>query len=520
MKSLCHVVLLQVSYYRMLGALAAAGLPINDLAGLSDSPLGFDYRAHGLPYNPLFDKLFVTHCQLGSSSGMQGWNNERGPSMMAVRTVAIDDQLLEAMASPTPAAGSGSRSSPIPAAPSLPLASSSGSRGLHQVVILGAGLDARAWRLSWPSGTVVFEVDSGALEPLKQRVLGALPLACHTRHALVADLARPHQLRSALAQAGFQADQPVVWLMEGLIGYLTRRQARRLLRSAGEEGSGVRGERQAEPGGRALLLQCCTVGVKAEATEAAGQLRRLCLGPSHLNLPRCTYELSAPGSQLIVNCPPTAEDRAAAAAKGVQLHHKTFEDKHATLTRCAAPAWKENGLAWGQCWHWCCLLKRVATLQLKAAQPSPARPGPAQPSPAQPSPAQPSPAQPSPAQPSPAQPSPAQPSPAQPSPAQPSPAQPSPAQPSPAQPSPARRLLPPGYHCRVRHAGWTAELWDEESIAARYRLPCPRAHVSLTLGARLLCNLTCGMQICGCKSEPGRHGAWPLRLGPLSCAVM
>ncbi|GFH06054.1 uncharacterized protein HaLaN_00618, partial [Haematococcus lacustris] len=274
----------QVSFYRLRGALAAAGLPIDDLAGLPDSPLGFDYRAHGLLYNPLFDKLVVTHCQLGPSSGAEGWVKAGVQTLMAVRTVSLDDKLLSAVAQQAPVAtGQQGQLHDADVTPPMDGSGSSNSIGLHQVVILGAGLDARAWRLSWPSGTVVFEVDSGALEPLKQRVLGALPLACHARHALVADLARPHQLRSALAQAGFQADQPVVWLMEGLIGYLTRRQARRLL--------------------------------------------------------RCTYLMSAPGSRIIITCPPSQAMQQEAARAGSKLHHQTFEEAGHTLHRVKRSGW-------------------------------------------------------------------------------------------------------------------------------------------------------------------------------------
>ncbi|KAL6765368.1 S-adenosyl-L-methionine-dependent methyltransferase [Haematococcus lacustris] len=271
----------QVSYYRLRGALAAAGLPIDDLAGLPDSPLGFDYRARGLLYNPLFDKLVVTHCQLGPSSGAEGWVKAGVQTLMAVSKATQSHHHTERKA----AGPTGQQGQLYDADVTAPMdgSGSSNSRGLHQVVILGAGLDARAWRLSWPAGTVVFEVDSGALEPLKQRVLGALPLACHARHALVADLARPHQLRSALAQAGFQADQPAVWLMEGLIGYLTRRQARRLL--------------------------------------------------------RCTYLMSAPGSRIIITCPPSQAMQQEAARAGSKLHHQTFEEAGHTLHRVKRSGW-------------------------------------------------------------------------------------------------------------------------------------------------------------------------------------
>ena len=69
-----------------------------------------------------------------------------------------------------------------------------------QVVILGAGLDARAWRLPWPAGTRVFEVDSGSVEATKIGVLGPMPLSAASRILISADLAEMGGLASGLSR--------------------------------------------------------------------------------------------------------------------------------------------------------------------------------------------------------------------------------------------------------------------------------------------------------------------------------
>ena len=71
-----------------------------------------------------------------------------------------------------------------------------------QVVILGAGLDARAWRLPWPAGTRVFEVDSGSAEATKVGVLGPMTLSAASRISISVDLAEIRGLSSGLQGAG------------------------------------------------------------------------------------------------------------------------------------------------------------------------------------------------------------------------------------------------------------------------------------------------------------------------------
>ena len=91
--------------------------------------------------------------------------------------------------------------------------------GVRQVVILAAGLDARAWRLKWPDGTRVFELDQPKVLEFKSRTLrehGAKPRAA--RIEVPIDLRRDWP--AALRQAGFDPAVPTAWSAEGLLRYL------------------------------------------------------------------------------------------------------------------------------------------------------------------------------------------------------------------------------------------------------------------------------------------------------------
>ncbi|OBH87435.1 SAM-dependent methyltransferase [Mycobacterium scrofulaceum] len=96
-----------------------------------------------------------------------------------------------------------------------------GRAGLRQVVILASGLDTRPYRLWWPPGTTVFEVDRPEVLDLKAGVLSGLGADLRaSRRAVGADL---HQdWPAALRRVGFDANGPSVWIAEQLlIGYLT-----------------------------------------------------------------------------------------------------------------------------------------------------------------------------------------------------------------------------------------------------------------------------------------------------------
>jgi methyltransferase (TIGR00027 family) len=118
------------------------------------------------------------------------FNLQRMVNMMAVRTRYFDDFFTEATAA-----------------------------GVRQVVILASGLDSRPYRLAWPQGTVVYEVDQPAVIEFKTAALsklGAEPTA--ERRTVAVDL-RDDWL-NALRQAGFDETKPAAWSAEGLLMYL------------------------------------------------------------------------------------------------------------------------------------------------------------------------------------------------------------------------------------------------------------------------------------------------------------
>jgi methyltransferase (TIGR00027 family) len=100
--------------------------------------------------------------------------------------------------------------------------------GIRQAVILASGLDARAYRLPWPDGTTVYEIDQPQVIEFKSRTLaelGAQPTA--TRRTVAIDLR--DDWPAALRAAGFEPDQPSAWSAEGLLGYLPPEAQDRLL---------------------------------------------------------------------------------------------------------------------------------------------------------------------------------------------------------------------------------------------------------------------------------------------------
>ena len=88
--------------------------------------------------------------------------------------------------------------------------------GGSQVVLLGAGMDARAFRLQWPTGARVFEVDLPEVLSLKERRLRGAAPGC-IRIPVPADLTGDWVI--ALEKGGFRPELPSVWLLEGLLLY-------------------------------------------------------------------------------------------------------------------------------------------------------------------------------------------------------------------------------------------------------------------------------------------------------------
>jgi methyltransferase (TIGR00027 family) len=125
-----------------------------------------------------------------SESDKLNVNSSRMIDVMAVRTKFFDDFFLDAAAA-----------------------------GIRQAVILASGLDARAYRLRWPSRTVLYEIDQQAVIDFKTETLSALgvkPTA--ERRPVAVDLRDDWPV--ALRASGFDASQPTAWSAEGLLAYL------------------------------------------------------------------------------------------------------------------------------------------------------------------------------------------------------------------------------------------------------------------------------------------------------------
>lgn len=105
--------------------------------------------------------------------------------------------------------------------------------GVRQFVILGAGLDARAWRLPRLSaGVHVFELDVPAAIAYKEVAVARLALPCRcTRTAVAADLSEPTCWPLTLLESGFDPAAPSLFLLEGLLQYLPPHAPHALLRA-------------------------------------------------------------------------------------------------------------------------------------------------------------------------------------------------------------------------------------------------------------------------------------------------
>ncbi|MBV8929576.1 MAG: SAM-dependent methyltransferase, partial [Mycobacteriaceae bacterium] len=90
--------------------------------------------------------------------------------------------------------------------------------GVRQAVILAAGLDARAWRLRWPDGTTVYELDQPKVLEFKAATLDGRGAPTATLVNVAVDLR--HDWPEALRRAGHDAAEPTVWSAEGLLPFL------------------------------------------------------------------------------------------------------------------------------------------------------------------------------------------------------------------------------------------------------------------------------------------------------------
>ena len=188
-----------------VGATATMVASARAMASKADSPLISDpyaeplVRAVGLD---LFTKLAsgeLSPADLEDDSDGAPAGVQRMTDNMAVRTKFFDEFFLDAT-----------------------------NAGIKQAVILASGLDARAYRLPWPDGTTVYEIDQPQVIEFKSRTLaelGAQPTA--HRRTVAVDLR--DDWPAALRAAGFDPAQPSAWSAEGLLGYLPPEAQDRLL---------------------------------------------------------------------------------------------------------------------------------------------------------------------------------------------------------------------------------------------------------------------------------------------------
>ncbi|MET0593861.1 MAG: class I SAM-dependent methyltransferase [Polyangiaceae bacterium] len=124
-----------------------------------------------------------------------------GADMMALRTLVIDEAIRQAV-----------------------------TRGARQLVILGAGLDGRAFRLRELERVAVFENDHPATQSFKKERASALVRAAQSVTFVSIDFEK-ETLEERLASSGFRMDLPTAWVWEGVTMYLTHEATRATLRS-------------------------------------------------------------------------------------------------------------------------------------------------------------------------------------------------------------------------------------------------------------------------------------------------
>jgi methyltransferase (TIGR00027 family) len=176
-----------------VGATATMVAAARAIASRAENPLISDpfaeplVRAVGVD---IFTRLATGELRLEELGDDESNGMQRMADNMAVRTMFFDDFFSDATAS-----------------------------GITQAVILASGLDARGYRLDWPAGVTVYEIDQPEVIDFKARTLaglGADPTADLRGVAVDLRFDWPAKLR----EAGFDPAKPTAWSAEGLLGYL------------------------------------------------------------------------------------------------------------------------------------------------------------------------------------------------------------------------------------------------------------------------------------------------------------
>jgi len=107
------------------------------------------------------------------------------------------------------------------------LAQQSAAEGIRQFVVLASGMDARAYRLPWPNGTAIYELDHPELFAMKEDALARVEASPRCRRVILGvDL--EGAWADALTNAGFNPAERSTWIIEGLFYYLDESSASRL----------------------------------------------------------------------------------------------------------------------------------------------------------------------------------------------------------------------------------------------------------------------------------------------------
>lgn len=155
---------------------------------------------------------------------------------VAIGTWWFDREILNALTSPAVSSTRGWLSARL-------RNSARGAMGPpRQVVVLGAGLDTRPWRLPLPKQVKWLEVDNAEVVQAKRHRLDSLnvqtepvehvgfhPLRCSEWFMHAADLSCGQDWESVLGQYGFDASLPIVWVIEGVLMYLSQESVHELL---------------------------------------------------------------------------------------------------------------------------------------------------------------------------------------------------------------------------------------------------------------------------------------------------
>lgn len=100
-----------------------------------------------------------------------------------------------------------------------------------QIVILGAGMDTRAFRLGLSDRLKIFEIDQFEILKYKEAILKNEPTSC-SRVSIKADISQPWS--HLLLEQGYIVNEPSVWLLEGLLMYFTETEVRKVLKTVSE----------------------------------------------------------------------------------------------------------------------------------------------------------------------------------------------------------------------------------------------------------------------------------------------